>query len=396
MNIKLIWGAMIQTDLEDEEDFTTFQIYKDYSKIKLDKKYDWLIPLSTGVLILISLLFPAAYTSMYRYPSGNLSTIDMLWIWNFYATFTYSSVSLNGEFLNLSQILTSISVILTLLIIIIGITFSVIAIRIKRKRTTYEKSKNLWIKLLVILVFLVLSWIVMMEIFSDENIVLRPVYISANIQRYSFWSYFSPGFAIYGLFLSVTLIGLRIALDKSYKKSGNYLYFIAFVIMIVSLLTPLVNYNVFIFNTTYMEGYIRFESIWVLGYKFLIRIAFEALPVITYDFTFEQTILFDFSLMTCLGIFIICTILTFIFALKINEFRGLYKKFWYFEKILASIIFFVITFCLLILNLNYEYSQNFEEVTQRSQSILGFGIIGPYISVFLIIIGVFLEKTIER
>jgi hypothetical protein len=382
---------MIKTDLE-EEDFTTFQIYKDYSKIKLDKKYDWLIPLITGLLIFISILFPAAYTSTYRYPSGNLLSIDMLWIWNYYATFEYQNISLYGEFLNLSHILTSVSVILTFLIIIIGIIFSINAIRIKRKKTTYEKSKKLWIRLSIILVFSVLLWIVLIEIFSDENIVLRPVYISVNIQRYSFWSYFSPGFSIYGFFLSVLLIGLRVTLDKSYKKTSRYIYFIAFTIMIISLFTPLVNFNAFIFNSTHMEENITFESIWVLGYKFLIRIDFEALPVFTYNFTF----LFDISLMICLVIFIICTILTFIFALRINEFRGLYKKFWYFEKILASIIFFIITFCLLILNMNYEYSEYFLDVTYRSQSIIGFGILGPYISASLIIISIFLQKSIER
>jgi hypothetical protein len=357
---------MSKTELED---FLTIKIYKDYSKIKLDKKYDWQIPGIAGLLVIISIFLPAAYTSAYRNPFGTLYSIDMLWIWNFYATFVNTSISLSGEFLNVSHVLITISVILTCLILIIGFFFLVSAIRIKRKRITYEKSKKLWIKLSIILVFLVLSWIVLMEIFSDENIILKPAYIGANIQRYSFWSYFSPEFAIYGFFLSFTIIGLRIALDKSYKKSCNYLYFIAFTLMIVSFFTPLVNYNAFVIDTSYPDAYY---------------------------FTFEPAILFNIFLMTCLVIFIICITLTFIFTLKINKFRGLFKKFWYFEKILASSIFFVITFCLLLLNMNYEYSQKFWEETYRSQPILGFGIIGPYVSAFLIIFGVFLEKSIER
>lgn len=369
----------------------------------VNNKYDWLFPGVSGIIIIISLLSPAAYRVLLHSPTNELHSFEIIWICDLYGYSTSSTKSMVWVFPNISHIISSIYMLISILILIIAILFIINAIKLKRERINYLKSKKLWFKLMSFLVILTITWIILMQVFT--NTFYRRIYDELPyyeykhlelLYKYGFWCSFSPGFGIIGLFFSALIILIRIAYNKSIKRLSNILYISGGIITLISFFTPAVNYYG-IYTTPIFAVWETFDWIWIFSFRYSDSLEIFYGRMIRKDFTFDSKIFFNIPLMVCSISLLFTEILVLIFAFKVKKFRRRFKRFWVIEMRLAIMLFSTTTIWLLIIemtfNLFWEYIPNH---SVKSQPILGFGIIGPYISAFLIVIGIFLDKSPNR
>ena len=150
-----------------------------FQKEKLKNKL-WLIQVISGILTLISLIFPSAYSS-FETPFAKVKVNTYIWIWGFvYSVKGFSFIEQEGFYV-LSLFISSCILILVFALIWISKQFA-------EKRLSLRKVQVSWISIGISQIFLVMWWIIALEIIFP-----------------GIWAVYNFGFGIIGIFISAII-----------------------------------------------------------------------------------------------------------------------------------------------------------------------------------------------
>lgn len=157
------------------------------------KKYLWLVPLSGGILSLLSVFSPASYFMV-----GPI--FIHIWMWGL--AVNNAGIGFSGQI----EVLVS-GIVFTLFILICSILIIVITIQIKKETRKVDEFKNFWISSGLIVILSSIAWIIMIE-----SVALSPPV---------WWGFFSLGFAVIGPFIAGALLIATVFIDRYLKKKGK-------------------------------------------------------------------------------------------------------------------------------------------------------------------------------
>ena len=164
------------------------------------KKYLWLVPLSGGILSLLSVFSPASYLIV-----GPLFT--HFWMWGLTVGgigFTVTGISFSLQI----EVLVS-GLLFTLFILICSILTIILAMKIKKGTRKVDELENFWISSGLIVILSSIAWIIMIE-----SVAIAPYHPP------EWWGYYSLGFAVIGPFIAGALLIATVFIERYLKKKG--------------------------------------------------------------------------------------------------------------------------------------------------------------------------------
>jgi len=165
------------------------------------KKYLWLVPLSGGILLLLSVFSPASYLII-----GPLFT--HFWMWGLTVGgigFTVTGISFSLQI----EVLVA-GLLFTFFILICSILIIVITIQVKKETRKVDELRNFWISSGLIVILSSIAWIIMIE-----SVAIAPFHPP------DWWGYYNLGFAAIGPFIAGALLIATVFIDKYLKKRGK-------------------------------------------------------------------------------------------------------------------------------------------------------------------------------
>lgn len=183
----------------------------------------WIIPLLSGLILIISLLTPAGYLkTLYYYFSpwwgGSLDLKSIrFWMWGLW-NYTDPSYDYNRSYSTwLPPLHLSIGIMFAVLITILGFLSLIIANRIIKKRSTFDEIGKLCSSCGILLLIICISWVILISFvpYYDILAVLNEFLPDPENFNALFWTYFKPEFGIIGPFISS---GLLITMGRFAKR----------------------------------------------------------------------------------------------------------------------------------------------------------------------------------
>jgi len=181
------------------------------------RNYIWIIPLIAGILVLLAtLLAPAAYMNLYGYIQDNL------WLWGLYAPPPFGGWWNSGEFVP-SPLVMIPSLVTTALIVISGILLIIFAI-IGKVRSKLSGIRNISIISGILILVSEILWLILVPLFFPMEYYWGVVPPGFTL---TFWriSYMGIGltvhnvsFGIIGGFIAAGLSFLGVGLAHYYSK----------------------------------------------------------------------------------------------------------------------------------------------------------------------------------
>ena len=183
----------------------------------------WIIPLLSGLILIVSLISPAGYlkTLYYYFSPWWGSNIDIksirFWIWGLW-NYTDPYYDYNHSYSTwLPPLHLSIGIIFALLILILAILSFIIANKIIMKRSTFTEISKLCYSCGILLLVICVSWIIIISFLPYYDIL---AILNENIPdpediNALFWTYFKPDFGIIGPFIAS---GFLITLGRFAKR----------------------------------------------------------------------------------------------------------------------------------------------------------------------------------
>jgi hypothetical protein len=203
--------------------------------VKLFLKNLYVLPYIGGILVVVSIFFPAATNFMSRRDINSFA----FWIWGLVAEIDWYQIGEGWMWLNEFYIISD------LLILILGIIISIIVayLGVKiviRARLIGKNDKYLdshFVKLAVIPLILITIWVIVVQIYYSITGHFLRYFLQVeeqfplldldflNLPNFSFWNYFTMNFGTIGIYIgaSLPIIGYLIHIIE-YKRF-DYLFF---------------------------------------------------------------------------------------------------------------------------------------------------------------------------
>lgn len=152
------------------------------SEIKISdiKEKIWTIPVISGILTLISLLFPSAYSTI-ETPFVKIKINSYLWIWGF-------GYSIKGFVWIEKEDFFALSLLISFCILITACSLIGISRQFGKKKLSVSITQIFWIGIGILQIFLVIFWIISFELIFP-----------------GIWAVYNFGFGIIGIFISAVL-----------------------------------------------------------------------------------------------------------------------------------------------------------------------------------------------
>ncbi len=152
------------------------------SEIKISdiKEKIWTIPVISGILTLISLLFPSAYSTI-ETPFVKIKINSYLWIWGFgYSIKGFGWIEKEDFFV--------LSLLISFCILITACSLIGISRQFGKKKLSVSITQLFWIGIGILQIFLVIFWIISFELIFP-----------------GIWAVYNFGFGIIGIFISAII-----------------------------------------------------------------------------------------------------------------------------------------------------------------------------------------------
>jgi len=344
----------------------------------LDRKNNWILPFISGVIILISLFTPVAYSWFAIFNQKSPSIFEFIWLWGVQLSTSDTSFipDIPPQFSIFPLLRFITAIIISISILIIGICFIINAIKLKKHKIDSIKSEKNGFILAILLALLTIIW---MLFFID------------------LWQSYSIGPSIIGLFFSAAIPFVKKGFHRPSIRLVAGLLLLGGVIVLVSLFAPTIVHHKIEADMA-QPVYVTYEWFWMFGLTFFnsTKISYGYGGTIT-NFYFNLEIANNILLLICSILIIIMGSLSLIIAVKYKILQNRWKKIWLIQLTMAIIILIAATLWIIIADFIIGYlGRSMWVYVFRSQHIFGFGIIGPYIGASLIMLSALFNRTIIK
>ena len=189
-------------------------------KITENKNYIWIIPLVSGIIVIIGLLTPMVYENLIESGYYGILKADIYWwIWCFVSvSMSYGGYSISqDEFVSDSAFLIP-SIITTVIIILVAINLFILAKSTKTRKIDKKHFNSSIISGMTLIFTMIIYMIVIDAVVYNGVDIFGQGVSSAGIH---FWSEFDIGFGVIAPFISGIIAIIGAGIFKYYLKQED-------------------------------------------------------------------------------------------------------------------------------------------------------------------------------
>jgi len=174
----------------------------------------WIVPLISGLILIVSLITPAGYLNTFYYYFSPWwgSYIDLksirFWIWGLW-NYTDPYYDFNRSYSTwLPPLHLSIGIMFAVVILTVSILSLIIANKLITKRSTFDEIGKFYSSLGILLLIICVSWVILISFVPYYDILglLNENLPNPEDLNALFWTYFKPDFGIIGPFIASGLL----------------------------------------------------------------------------------------------------------------------------------------------------------------------------------------------
>ncbi|MHA1292872.1 MAG: hypothetical protein ACTSQJ_09420 [Promethearchaeota archaeon] len=175
------------------------------------KDYIWIFPYIGGIFCIIAVLTPAAYLNIFGMSSN-------IWMWGL--TIGIFSIMWGNFYSEIFGLICGI--ICSIVIFTCGVLIIKSANKVRLGKKEFNRYQKKWLLLGIYSILAVIVWIIIIDLSFQMYINnLYGSYYYYGSFNFSFWSFFSPGFGVIGVFIGGGLTIVGSVLTKSVHKKKH-------------------------------------------------------------------------------------------------------------------------------------------------------------------------------